>query len=171
MQEHAKSYSTDLSDTKWDMIKNMIPNEHKRGRPLDHSRRLIVNAILYIVRAGCAWRLLPKDFAPWQTAYGYYRKLRKAGIWKLIHDQLRIAVRRKVGKKPSPTAAILDSQSVKIADQAGASLKGVFPCAMRRATCAFTTGRLLALAVESSGLRSNQAELLEPVLSLRSTPE
>jgi len=119
MQEHTKCYNTDLSDTEWDLIKNMIPKEQQRGRPLEHSRRSIVNAILYIVRAGCAWRLLPNDFAPWQTVYGYFRKWRKAGIWKLIHDELRTAVRRKVGKKPSPTAAIMDSQSVKIADQAG----------------------------------------------------
>jgi putative transposase len=119
MQEHTKCYNTDLSDTQWDLIKNMIPKEQKRGRPLEHNRCSILNAILYIVRAGSAWRLLPNDFAPWQTVYGYFRKWCKAGIWKLIHDELRTAVRRKVGKNPSPTAAIMDSQSVKIADQAG----------------------------------------------------
>jgi len=119
MQEHNTTYQTDLTDTQWDLIKNMIPKEQKRGRPLEHTRRSIVNAILYIVRAGCAWRLLPKDFAPWQTVYGYFRSWRKARIWGLIHDTLREQVRRKAGKKPSPTAAIMDSQSVKIGDQAG----------------------------------------------------
>ena len=119
MQEHNTTYQTDLTDTQWDLIKNMIPKEQKRGRPLEHTRRSIVNAIFYMARAGCAWRLLPKDFAPWQTVYGYFRSWRKARIWGLIHDTLREQVRRKAGKKPSPTAAIMDSQSVKIGDQAG----------------------------------------------------
>ena len=108
-----------MSDSQWDRIKNAIPQVQKRGRPPEHSRRSITNAILYIVRAGCAWRLLPKEFAPWQTVYGYFRKWSKDGIWKFIHDQLREDVRCRVGKKPSPTAAIMDSQSVKIGDQAG----------------------------------------------------
>lgn len=112
-------YYTDVTDKQWKHMHHLIPQAQQRGRPIGHARRDIVNAILYVVRTGCPWRLLPKDFAPWQTVYGYFRTWRKKGIWQLIHDELRSAVRRKVGKKPSPTAGILDSQSVKIADQAG----------------------------------------------------
>lgn len=119
MQTQLKSYDTDLTDAQWQRIETLIPKAQRRGRPLEHTRRSIVNAILYVVRAGCAWRLLPKTFAPWQTVYGYYRSWAKKGLWQTIHDRLREAVRRQAGKKPSPTAAIMDSQSVKTADHGG----------------------------------------------------
>ena len=168
MQEHTKWYNTDLNDTQWDLIKTMIPKEQKRGRPLEHSRRSIVNAILYIVLAGCAWRLLPNDFVPWQTVYGYFRKWRKAGIWKVIHDELRTAVRRKATKKPSPTAAIMDSQSVKIADQAGERGydAGKNVSGRKRHILVDTLGMILGMMITPASVqdRDGARSLLPPVV-------
>ena len=75
--------------------------------------REVVNAILYLNRSGCSWRMLPHEFPPWGTVHYYYRRFRLDGSWQLIHDKLREKVRRKAGKKPTPSAAIIDSQSVK----------------------------------------------------------
>jgi putative transposase len=86
---------------------------------MENDRRSVVNAIFYVVRAGCAWRLLPRDFPAWQTVYGYYRHWTQDRTWTFIHDTLRDRVRKGVGRKMAPTAAIIDSQSVKTPDQAG----------------------------------------------------
>jgi putative transposase len=122
MQTHPTHYPTDLSDEEWDYIKPLVPapksGKGKRGRPaLD--RRGLVNAIFYEVRSGCAWRLLPSDFGPWQTIYGYYRRWSQDWTWTFIHDTLRDYVRKTEERKVAPTAAIIDSQSVKTAEQAG----------------------------------------------------
>src|SRR5882672_3426456 len=123
MQTHPTHYPTDLTDAEWNEIKSLIPTSKsgkgKRGRPIALDRRTLVNAIFYVVRSGCAWRLLPRDFGPWQTVYGYYRRWTQDWTWRFIHDALRDSVRRTEGRKVAPTAAIIDSQSVKVADQAG----------------------------------------------------
>ncbi len=111
-------YPTDLTDAQWKLIKAMLPKAKKRGRP-PTDRRLIVNGLLYWVRAGCAWRLLPREYGPWETVYGYFRNWERLGLWKQIHEFLRRVVRREAGKRSQPTAAILDSQSVRSADHAG----------------------------------------------------
>src|SRR6266704_1258785 len=79
----------------------------------------ICNAMLYFVRAGASWRLLPRDFGPWQTVFHYFRVWTKLGLWEVIHDILRHTVREQAAKRPQPTAAILDSQTVRSSDQAG----------------------------------------------------
>jgi len=122
MQTRPTHYPTDLTDEEWDYIKLLVPaptsGKGKRGRPaLD--RRILVNAIFYEVRSGCAWRLLPSDFGPWQTVYGYYRRWSQDWTWTFIHDTLRDYVRKTEQRKVAPTAAIIDSQSVKTAEQAG----------------------------------------------------
>ena len=95
-----------------------------RGRPCVHSRRAIVNAILYLDRTGCAWRYLPKDFPPWQTVYGYFAAWRDDGTLQRIHDQLREAARTAAGRNITPTAAVIDSQSVRAADTVPKASRG-----------------------------------------------
>ncbi|HWH71561.1 MAG TPA: IS5 family transposase [Candidatus Sulfotelmatobacter sp.] len=111
-------YPTDLTDAQWEILEPLLPKPKKRGRrPAD--RRRILNGLFYLVRAGCAWRLLPKEFGPWETVYGYFRCWRQQGLWVLIQDILRSFVRREAGKRSQPTAAILDSQTVRSANHAG----------------------------------------------------
>ena len=117
--QKALLYPTDLTGEQCNIIQDLLPQSKGFGRPRREPRQ-IFNAILYVVRSGCAWRLLPLDFGPWKTAYEYFRMWRKAGIWQRIHDFLCSLVRLRAGKRTSPTAAILDSQSIKTANQGGA---------------------------------------------------
>lgn len=123
MHPHPTHYPTDLTDDEWDYIKSLVPapksGRGKRGRPPKLDRRRLVDAIFYVDRAGCAWRLLPVDFGPWQTVYGYFRRWSQDWTWRFIHDTLRDCLRKAEERKVAPTAAIIDSQSVKTADQAG----------------------------------------------------
>ena len=107
------SYPSDLTDRQWSIIEPLIPPAEPGGRRRSVDMREVVNAILYLLRTGCSWRMLPHEFPPWGTTHYYYRRLRLDGTWLFIHDKLREKVRRKAGKKPTPSAAILDSQSVK----------------------------------------------------------
>ena len=83
--------------------------------------REVVNGILYLNRNGCTWRSLPHEFGPWGTVWYYFRRFRNDGTWKTIHDALRAKVRKKAGKKKSPSAAIIDSQSVKTTEKRGSA--------------------------------------------------
>ena len=115
----AKRYPTNLQDPAWGDIKPLLPPAKPGGCPRKTDLRRVVNAVLYVVRAGCAWRLLPKCFPPWETVYGYFCQWKKRGIWQRIHDTLRAAVRRKAGRHKHPTAGSIDSQSVKTTALAG----------------------------------------------------
>lgn len=112
-------YPTDLTEEQWAHIEPMLPAPKTGGRPAKHSRREILNAVLYITHAGCPWRFLPRTFPPWSTVYGYFWRWSKVDIWKNVHDELRGLVRTQVGKEVKPTAGILDSQSVKTAEPDG----------------------------------------------------
>jgi putative transposase len=117
--ENIIRYSSDLTDAEWEWIEPHVPKPKAGGRPTKHSRRKILDAIFYIVRGGCAWRLLPKDFAPWSTVYGYFRQWVRSGLWTEINHLLRELLRVSRRRAPTPTAAILDSQSVKTGGQRG----------------------------------------------------
>ena len=108
-----RPYLTDLSDAEWECIEGLLPTPENEGRPRLHSLREILNAIFYVVRSGCAWRLLPHDFPPWKTVYHYFRLWRVDRTWERMHAALRERVRVRLKRNPQPSAGIVDSQSVK----------------------------------------------------------
>ena len=112
-------YPTDLTDREWDCIKYLIPPAKHGGRPRQLDMRLVINAIFYVLRGGIAWRLLPRDYPNWKSVYHYFRLFRIDGTWQIIHDHLRQEVRRREGREAEPSAAILDSQSVKSTEAGG----------------------------------------------------
>jgi putative transposase len=106
-------YTSDLTDAEWQLIDYCFPKPSKKGRRRKHPLRELVNAVFYLVKTGCQWRNLPKDFAPWRTVYHYFRLWKRNGLWNQIHTHLRKHLRLVEGRKPQPSAAIIDSQSVK----------------------------------------------------------
>src|SRR5919112_4658381 len=108
-----RAYQSDLSDAEWGCLEPHLPAPEATGRPRLHSPREILDAILYVLKSGCAWRLLPHDFTPWRTVYHYFRSWRLSGIWERMHSALRERVRVHLKRNPQPSAAIVDSQSVK----------------------------------------------------------
>lgn len=110
-------YPSDVSDVEWEVIVPLLPAAKTGGRPRTTCLRDVVNAIFYVNRGGVAWRMLPKDFPPYQTVYRYFCAWRKDGTWKRVHDTLRDAVRQKEGREISPSAAAIDSQSAKTTEK------------------------------------------------------
>ena len=113
-----RQYDTDLTDEQFALIEPFLPRRKETGRPPADLRE-VLNAILYLVRTGCQWRLLPKDFPPWSTVHTWYRRWRRDGTWEAVNEALRQQVRRAAGRHPSPTSSAVDSQSVKTAGQGG----------------------------------------------------
>jgi putative transposase len=112
------AYPSDLTDEQWNLIAPLIPRPRSGkagGRPRTTDVRAVVSGILYLNRSGCSWRMLPHDFPPWPTVHDYCRNWRRDGTWEKLHDALRENVRVEAGRESSPSAAVLDSQSVKTA--------------------------------------------------------
>ena len=108
-----KAYQSDLTDAEWNCLQSHLPAPKANGRPRLHSPREILDAIFYLLKSGCAWRLLPHDFPPWRTVYHYFRAWRLSGVWERMHVALRERMRVRLDRNPQPSAAIVDSQSVK----------------------------------------------------------
>jgi putative transposase len=108
-----KCYSTDLSDGEWECLELHLPTPNKLGRPRTHSTREILNALFYVLKSGCPWRLLPRDFPPWETVYWWFGRWRADGTFERLNAALRERLRTHLGRNPLPSAGIADSQSSK----------------------------------------------------------
>ena len=154
MINFSKTYPTDLKYSEWLLIAKFFPS-YRRGRPCKWARWQIVNAILYVTRTGCQWRMLPKGLPPWQTVYGYFRRWTRSGVWYRLNAALVIQVRTQQGRKSQPSAAIIDSQSVKTSE--GGEQRGVDvykqTAGRKRHIVVDTLGLLLIVVVHSASLQ------------------
>src|SRR5438105_15565653 len=113
-----RHYDTDLTDEQYALVQPFLPRPQRMGRP-PADLRAVLNAIFYLLRTGCQWRMLPKDFPPWSTVHTWYRRWRLDGTWERLHETLRRRVRRRAGRNPNPRSSAADSQSVKTTPQGG----------------------------------------------------
>ena len=114
-------YPSDLTDAEWKLIEPMIPEAQRGGRPRKTDMREVMNAVRYVLRTGCQWRQLPKDFPPRSTVYAYFWEWTRYGVLDRIHHELLMACREAEGREASPTAAIIDTQAVKAAEKGAAT--------------------------------------------------
>jgi transposase len=165
-------YPSDLTDIEWQYLEPLLPLAKTTGRPRQWPLRSILNGIFYLIRSGCAWRMLPREYPPWTTVYDYCRHWRQDGTWERIHTRIRELVRETVGRNANPSGAVLDSQSVKTTDRGGPArghtigydgfkkVKG-----RKRQLLVDTQGLVLKVKMTSAQLpeRTGGQQLLEPL--------
>src|SRR5215208_3802017 len=158
----SRRYDTDLSDAAWALVAPLLPPARPGGRPRTTDLRAVVDAILYLLRTGCQWRLLPRDFPPWSTVHHYFRTWRNTGVWVRLHRALYARARAAAGRAPCPSLVIMDGQSVKTTERGGVRgfdghkrVKG-----RKRHILVDTLGLPIANRVESAGISDRRAGAL-----------
>ena len=166
MEDRQQRYPSDTSDGQWALIEPLLPPVKSGGRPEKHPRRAVVDAILYVVRTGCAWRQLPADFPPWQTVYWYFNQWEQARVTEKILPVVRGQLRVAEGRNPEPSAGLIDSQSVKGADTVGREFRGYDAGkkinGRKRFIVTDTLGLLLTVVVLTAGVQDRDGA--KPVL-------
>lgn len=157
-----QTYSTDLTDRQWDCSKELLPAGKSGGRPRSVDMRHVLNAMFYVLVGGIQWRLLPTSYPWWKTVYHYFRTWRDDGTWQRMHDTLRAEVRRQVGRHKHPTAACLDSQSVKASANRGERGydAGKLVTGRKRHLLVDTMGLLLIIVVTAASVSDPQGAML-----------
>ena len=108
-----RPYPADLTDEEWALLAPLLPPPPRRGRPPKWPRRVLADAVVYVIRSGCWWRMLPREYPPWQTVYSHFRRWWRGGLLRAAHDRLRDQVRSSEGRDPRPSGAVIDSQTAR----------------------------------------------------------
>jgi putative transposase len=150
-----QTYPSDLTDSQWEHIKELLPAAKSTGRPRELQMRQVINALFYLAVGGVQWRMLPKEYPNWQSVYYYFRLWRNSGDWQRLHDTIRARVRRATGRHKHPTAGCLDSQSVRCS--AVASTRGYDAAkhvtGRKRHVLTDTLGLLMAVVVTAASVQ------------------